>query len=149
MLAARRAPPRIGSRGRDGNALAVKAWARSHPVGRMVGHPSVVAEAGQAHDVHPRLVTRSGLALITYSRTRVYIDRDAWEMLPDDGVLLIQIRHPEERRTSSFALTAEEMASVFGEVRSTRSWDEARCYHFPKAPLAVASFRVATPRDGR
>ncbi len=88
------------------------------------------AEARQAHGVNPRLVTRQGVKIVVYSRTRVYLDRDAWDMLPADGVLLLQVR-PPDGGAYSLAFTAAELAAVFGEVRSTRSWDQARCYHLP------------------
>jgi hypothetical protein len=109
----------------------------------MVGDPGVVAEARRAHGVDPRLIQRQGVSIVVYSRTRVYLDRDAWEMLPRDGVLLMQVR-PTGERTFSLAFTATELAAVFGEVRATKSWDRARCYHFPKAPPAISAFRVAT-----
>jgi hypothetical protein len=108
----------------------------------MVGNPGVVAEARQAHGVDPLLVTRHGVSIVVYSRTRVYLDRDAWEMVPPDGVLLMQVR-PTGGAAFSLAFTASELDAVFGEVWSTRSWDRARCYHFPKAPPAVSAFRVA------
>jgi hypothetical protein len=107
----------------------------------MAGHAAVVAEARRLHDVHPRLVTRLRVKLVAYARTRVYVDRDAWEMLPDDGVLLMQVR-PTGGTAYSLAFTSAELEAVFGEVRNTRSWDEARCYHFPKPPSAISAFRV-------
>jgi hypothetical protein len=135
-----RAPCRQLAVGSDSHEL--QAWARSHSVGRMIGDPSVVAEARQAHGVDPKLVRRGNVAIVVYSRTRVYLDRDAWEMLPDDGVLFMQVR-PTGERSYSLAFTSAELAAVFGEVRSTKSWDRARCYHFPKAPVAISAFRVA------
>jgi hypothetical protein len=123
--------------------MSTKAWARSYPVGRMVGDPAVVAEARQPHGANPRLVERGGVSIIVYSRTRVYLDRDAWEMLPGEGVLLMQVR-PTGTKSYSLAFTATELATVFDEVRNTKSWNEARCYHFPKPPPAISAFRVAT-----
>lgn len=81
---------------------------------------------------------------MSYRRTRVYLDRDAWEMLPDDGVLLMR-GCPTYRAAFALAFTKDELENVFGEVRATRSWDEARCYHFPQDPPAIRSFRVAHP----
>lgn len=123
--------------------VSAKAWTRSYPVGRRVSDPAVVAEARQVHGVDPRLVRRDGVSIIVYSRTRVYLDRDAWEMLPSDGVLLMQVR-PTGEQPYSLAFTAAELAAVFGEVRSTKSWGQVRCYHFPKPPPAISAFRVAT-----
>jgi hypothetical protein len=76
-------------------------------------------------------------------RTRVFVDRDGWEMLPDGGVLLIQV-HPTGESPYALAFTARELERVFGRVRGTKSWDTVRHYHFPTAPAAVAAFRVAT-----
>jgi hypothetical protein len=127
--------------------MSAKAWARSHPVGQMVGHPSVIAEARQPHGVSPQLVRRGDLSLVAYARTRVYVDRDAWEMLPAGGVLVMQVRDRDGVVEESYAFTADELTAVFGEVRVTRIWEQVRCYHFPKAPPAVTSFRVA-PASG-
>jgi hypothetical protein len=101
------------------------------------------AEARQPHGVDPRLVTRQGVKIVVYSRTRVYLDRDAREMLPADGVLLMQVR-PTDGGAYSLAFTGAELAAVFGEVRGTHSWDRVRCYHFPKPPPAISAFRVPT-----
>jgi hypothetical protein len=84
---------------------------------------------------------RQTVKIVVYSRTRVYLDRDGWEMLPADGVLLMQVR-PTEGAAYSLAFTSAELAAVFCEVRNTPSWDRARCYHFPKPPPAIAAFRV-------
>lgn len=63
-------------------------------------------------------------------------------MLPPDGVLLMQVR-PTGDKAFSLAFTAAELAVVFGEVRSTKSWDRARCYHFRNSPPAMSAFQVA------
>ncbi|MGI9185449.1 MAG: hypothetical protein ACR2GZ_10910 [Solirubrobacteraceae bacterium] len=57
--------------------MGTKAWSRAHPTGRMVGDPGVVAEARQVHGVDPRVVKRHRISIVVYSRTRVYVDRDA------------------------------------------------------------------------
>ncbi len=109
----------------------------------MVGHPAVMAEAWRdGVGVHPQLRRHGELSVVAYRRPRVYLDRDGWEMLPGDGVLVMQVR-PTGGGDFSLALTSGELADVFGEVRSTRSWDDAGCYHFPKVPAAAHRFRVA------
>jgi hypothetical protein len=109
----------------------------------MVGHPAVIAEAWRdGVGVHPQLRPHGELSLVVYRRPRVYIDRDGWEMLPGGGVLVMQVR-PTSSEAFSLALTPDELAGVFGEVRNTRSWEEARCYHFPRVPAAAHRFRVA------
>jgi hypothetical protein len=109
----------------------------------MADHPGVVAEAAREH---PRSRTSErrydGLTIVTYGATRVHLDRGAWEMLPADGVLLMRVR-PSDSPAFALAFTAQELAAVFGEVRVTKSWNTVRCYHFPKPPPAVSSFRVA------
>lgn len=59
----------------------------------MVNHPAAVAEVARgAATTRAQRVERDGLSKVTYRRTRVSLDRAAWEMLPEDGVLLIQVR---------------------------------------------------------
>jgi hypothetical protein len=67
--------------------------------------------------------------------------RDAWEMLPEDGVLVQWIR-PKGQAPWAMALTRPELERSFGEVRVSASWDAVRCYHFPAEPPAARSFRV-------
>jgi hypothetical protein len=62
-------------------------------------------------------------------------------MLPPDAVLLMQMR-PTDGVAYSLAFMAAELEAVFGEARRTRSWDQVRCYHFPKPPPAISAFRV-------
>lgn len=57
----------------------------------MAGAAAVIAEARQAHGVDPRLVTRQAVEIVVYPRARVYLDRDAWEMLPSDGVFRLVV----------------------------------------------------------
>jgi hypothetical protein len=112
----------------------------------MVDHPAVLAETRRDHG-RPRAQLRDsdGLSIVVYQRPRVYVDRDAWEMLPADGVLLMRVR-PTGEPGFDLAFTRDELENVFGEVRETRSWEQVRCYHFPNTPRAVESFRV--PGDG-
>lgn len=108
----------------------------------MVAHPTVVAAARiWDSNRHPRLTNRSGVPIVSYCRTRVYLDRDAWEMLPPDGVLLMRVQ-PTDAPRFVLALTADELEKVFGEVRATASWRDARCYHFPTEPPAAHAFVV-------
>lgn len=109
---------------------------------RMIGHPAFLAEAHREYDcVRPQKRVVDGLTIVTYSRPRVYLDRDAWEMLPDDGVLLMRVR-PTGGTRFALALTAQELERTFGEVKQSRSWERARCYHFPTDPPAARAFFV-------
>lgn len=120
----------------------VRSWQRRPKPGRMINHPAVLIEARREYDgVRPQKRVVGGLTIVTYSRPRVYLDRDAWEMLPDDGVLLIRVR-PSGGRRFALALTARELEHTFGEVRFAASWENLRCYHFPKAPPAARAFLV-------
>jgi hypothetical protein len=108
----------------------------------MVDDPTVVAVAGiWDSGRHPRLTRRSGIPIVSYCRTRVYLDRDAWEMLPANGVLLMRVQ-PTDGTRYALAFTADELEKVFGEVRATASWRDARCYHFPSEPPAARAFLV-------
>jgi hypothetical protein len=82
-----------------------------------------------------------GLTIVTYSRPRVYLDRDAWEALPRDGVLLMHVR-PTGGIRFALAFSSQELERTFGEVRDSKSWREQRCYHFPNDPLAVRAFLI-------
>lgn len=82
-----------------------------------------------------------GRTIITYSRTRLYFDRNAWDALPAKGVLVLRIR-PRKQKAFALALTKWEMETCFGEVCQTKSWERHRCYHFAMLPPAAEAFRV-------
>jgi hypothetical protein len=105
----------------------------------MAGDAAVISEARQTHRVDPQLITRQGVKIVVYSRARVYLDRDAWEMLPADGVLLMQVR-PADDVDYSLAFTASELG---GGVR--RSPEHAQpgsraLLPLPKPPPAISAF---------
>ena len=111
----------------------------------MVGHAAVLAEASREYaGTKPVLRDSDGLPIVTYRRTRVYVDRDAWEMLPPGAVLFMRVR-PRDEPGLDLVFTAEELEDVFGEVRRQGSWDQIRCVHFKDHPRAVESFRVGNP----
>jgi hypothetical protein len=56
-------------------------------------------------------------------------------------VLLMRVE-PTDGPPFVLALTADELEKVFGEVRATASWRDARCYHFPLEPPAASAFAV-------
>lgn len=117
-------------------------WQTRPPRGAVVDDPFVqVLAGGPDPGSHPVKLVQDGITYVHYSRPRVYMDRDAWEMLPPNGVLVHRVRYPG-RVPYTMALTRDELERVFGHVRVSRSWDEVRCYHFRKEPPAVASFRV-------
>lgn len=120
-----------------------KPWRERPPRGSVVDHPRVRAlAAGPDPGIHPRVHHDDGRVFVHYRRTRLYLDRRAWERLegPED-VLVLRIAVPGEP-TFSLAFTRAELERVFGEVRATRSWEQVRCYHFPELPPAAESFRV-------
>jgi hypothetical protein len=75
------------------------------------------------------------------------MDRDAWEML-EPGDILVQRIRPRGEQHWTIALTLEELERSFGEVKETKSWDDARCYHFPKVPQAALSYVVGELPSG-
>jgi hypothetical protein len=121
-----------------------KPWQTRPPRGAAVELPEVLAlAAGSDPGTTPRIVRRAGRTLAHYSRTRMYLDRDAWEALTsEDDVLVLRIR-PKGDVPFTVALTRRELERVFGSVRETASWDRVRCYHFPMLPPAVEAFRVS------
>jgi len=117
-------------------------WQKRPPRGVVVNDPFVQALAGGPDpSTRPVKLMKDGITYVHYSRPRVYMDRDAWEALPPNGVLVQRVRYPG-RAPYTMALTRDELERVFGHVRVSRSWDDVRCYHFPTEPPAVASFRV-------
>ena len=117
-------------------------WQTVPPRGRVVTDPVVIRlAAGPDPGIVPRRRLEGTRGYVTYSRTRVYLDRAAWEMLGDDDVLVMRVR-PAGEAHWTLALTKQELERVFGQVKDTRSWDEARCYHFPVTPPAAAAFLV-------
>jgi hypothetical protein len=97
--------------------------------------------------VTPRIHRDGGRAFVHYARTRLYLDRSAWEELRQPDDVLVQRIAPSDAPAFTIALTRAELERVFGEVRQTRSWETVRCYHFPRLPPAVAAFRVSVPRS--
>jgi hypothetical protein len=84
---------------------------------RQVGRPGTRA----------MLRVRDGLSIVTYRRPRVFVDMDAWVMLPADGVLLMRVT-PTNGQAFALALAEDELVAVFGAVRSTASnWCPAVC----------------------
>lgn len=117
-------------------------WSETFPRGSVVRHPAVLellsrGDPGTRPKVHFVKRTR----LVAYSSTRVFMKRDAWEMLPADGILVQWIR-PSGETPWAIAMTRTELEDVFGEVQESDSWEEARCYHFPQVPPAARAFRV-------
>lgn len=122
---------------------AQRRWQVVPPIGEAIALPEVVALAsGPDPGTKPIVSNRQGRTFVRYSRTRVWLDRDAWEALtkPDD-VLVQRVRYPG-KPIYAVALTRSELETVFGEVRHSESWNTVRCYHFPVEPPAIRSFRI-------
>lgn len=120
-----------------------KPWRSRPPQGSAIDLP-VVRELARGPDpgLAPRVHERDGRIYVHYRRTRLYLDREAWEALSDPADVLVQRIAPRDAEPFTIALTLAELTRYFGEVRQTRSWDEVRCYHFPQLPPAVSSFVV-------
>jgi hypothetical protein len=120
-----------------------KPWQTRPPRGKAVDLPEVRAlAAGSDPGTTPRIVQRAGRTLAHYSRTRMHLDRDAWEALTSEGDVLVLRIQAKGDEPFTVALTRSELERVFGPVRETASWDRARCYHFPTLPPDVEAFRV-------
>lgn len=121
----------------------VKAWQSRPPQGTAVCLPSVLELAiGPDPGTIPQVIHIGTRRLVHYSRPRLFLDRNAWELLEQTEDVLVQRIRPEHEPPFTIALTKSELENVFGSVRQTRSWDDVRCYHFPQLPPAVDSFRV-------
>jgi hypothetical protein len=123
---------------------AKRRWSTVPATGKAVSHPVVFAELAFAYDSTIPLRVRDGVPVVTYRRTRVYLDRDAGEMLPFDGVMVIRVC-PTGREPFALALTPDELEQTFGEVRESQSWSMHGCYHFPSGPPAAEAFKVRWP----
>jgi hypothetical protein len=118
-------------------------WQTRPSAGQVISHPAVLTEARREYNgVKPQKRVVDGVTIVTYSRPRVYLDREAWEMLPADGILLMRVR-PTRREGYVLALTARELEQTFGEVKATESW-KTGCYHFPTEPPAARAFVVGS-----
>ena len=106
--------------------------------------PEIVALAeGSDPGPRPKLqFLADGRTVVTYSRTRFHLDRDGWELLPEDGVFLPRIRKVGQQTLTTFAFTKLELEEVFGHVCRTHSWNDKRCYHYPNIPAAARRFCV-------
>jgi hypothetical protein len=130
-----------------------KPWQSRPPRGKAVDHPFVrKLAAGPAPGTTPEVHRHEGRLFVHHRRTRLYLDRDAWEALraPDD--VLVQRIAPTGEPAFTIAITRAELERTFGEVRDTASWRTVRCYHFPKLPPAVEAYTVpavpAAPTGG-
>jgi hypothetical protein len=117
-------------------------WSQVPPRGSVVNHPTVLAEYTiAAAGRRPTLRVRDGMPIVSYTRSRVYLDREAWEMLAPDGVLLMRVTPPSAARFA-LALTRDELERTFGEVRDSDSWRTVCCYHFPQPPPAARAYMI-------
>ena len=119
-------------------------WSTARPKGSVVDHPAVQKLVSRGDPgTRPQRVHIGGKVLVTYSSTRVNMKRDAWELLPDDGIFVQWIR-PKGQEPWAFALTRQELERTFGEITESDSWDDpkVRCYHFPLLPPAARAYRV-------
>jgi len=123
-----------------------KAWRSRPPLGAAVSLKEVLKLAmGPDPGATPRIIHVGTRILVHYSRTRLFLDRDAWEMLEQPDDILVQRIRPSDGPDFTVALTRSELERVFGSVKNTHSWNDVRCYHFPVFPPALDSFRVHVP----
>lgn len=120
-----------------------KPWRFEQQRGDAVDLPQVRAlAAGPDPGNSPKILREGGRVFAHYRRSRLHLDRSAWESLPSaQDVLVLRIAADGEA-PFTIAMTRAELDRVFGEVRLTESWETVRYYSFPKLPPAVAAFRV-------
>ena len=86
-----------------------------------------------------------GRRIVAWSSTRVHMKRDGWELVTPDSLVVIWVR-PRGEDPWALAMSPSELERTFGEVAQSRSWDEVREYHWPRASVAAKSFRVRHDR---
>lgn len=119
-----------------------KNWRDIPHRGSVTEDPAIMALAGGPDPGREPVKTIvNGRAVFHYSKTRLHLDRKAWEALPPNGILAIRIE-PRGKAPFTLALTRQELEATFGEVRKTNAWNTDRGYQFPKLPPAAEAFRV-------
>lgn len=119
-----------------------KNWRQVPRRGSVVEDASIISlAAGPDPGCRPTKLILDGRPVVHYSRPRLYLDRNAWESLPPEGILALRVRQKQQPHLT-LAMTRLELEATFGEVRQTESWKRYRCYHFPKLPPAVDAYRV-------
>jgi hypothetical protein len=83
-----------------------------------------------------------GKVVVVTRRTRVYLDREAWEQVPPDGLYVQWVVPTDGEPAWVWAMTRAELEDIFGEVTESRSWEQYRCWHFPTPPEAIEAFKV-------
>ena len=123
-----------------------KRWQQTWPRGEMVDHPAVIAETRRDNArTRPQLRHSDGLPIVLYQRPRVYVDRDAWEMLPPDGVLLMRVR-PTYEAAFDLVFTPKELENVSAKFATAlRGTTFAATTGRTRTPL-VRSCPSASPR---
>ena len=125
----------------------MKAWQRETPRGQYINHPSVLNLCSRATlTTEPQRFDDGAITVLAYSRTRLHLDREAWEALPSNGVSLVRICG-EDAPPLHFCASRDELDAVFGEVRQTDSWDTYRFYSFRSLPPAARAFFVECPDE--
>ncbi len=123
-------------------------WSETFPRGSVVRHPAVLAFAAKGDPgTRPQRHVVQDQRIVAYSSTRVYMKRDAWELMKP-GDLFVQWIRPKSEQPWALAMTRAELEEVFGEVQQSDSWEGVRGYHFPGEPPAARAFRVRMPKPG-
>ena len=123
-------------------------WSDAFPRGSVVRHPAVLAFVAKGDlGTRPKRHVVQDQRIVAYSSTRVYMKRDAWELM-EPGDLFVQWIRPKFEEPWALAMTRTELEKVFGEVQQSDSWETVRGYHFPSEPAAARAFRVRLPVAG-
>ena len=91
----------------------------------------------------PRTFHLDGQVIIAYTRPRLWLDRMAFDDLPEDGIILVQVFETNGLQ-SAYAFTKNDIRKIFPHVLASRSWSDPRVwhYHFPQVPSYVKPYRV-------
>jgi hypothetical protein len=120
----------------------MKPWNHSLDPGRVIAHPAVLnVTANYTPGTEPTSLCIDGQQIVTYTRTRLTIDRGAWERLSASGIWLQKIQ-PRGLAATWVAMTKAEMGTIFESVFNTQSWRTVKSYNFRVFPPALRAFVV-------
>lgn len=95
--------------------------------------------AGPTPGTRPDFHIREGVSVAVYRSARLTFRRDAIEMLPPGGILLIRVVRGAGPQYD-VAMTREDFEANFGNVIRSRSWEARRSYDLLAPPAIALAF---------
>jgi len=122
----------------------MKRWQTQFPRGEYVDDPRVrIFCKKHEFTTAAQVVSVGNLTIVAYKTTRLCFFRDAWDKVPDDGVLLMHIS-PTQGPARHFCASKRELGAAFGDVTEVpKCWDKSPyAYSWPpgKEPPAAEAF---------